>query len=89
MNLLLESVLFGFFGGIVRILVGILKLKHSAEFRWPRVIITLVVSGIIGAFAALFVSTDYRLMLLAGYAGTDFIEGIYKIVKKKSFLSNE
>ncbi len=86
MNLLLESILFGFFGGIVRILVGILKLKHSREFKWPRVIITLVVSGIIGAFAALFVSTDYRLMLLAGYAGTDFIEGLYKIFKKKGFL---
>ena len=38
----------------------------------------VVVAVVIGCFVGLIFNFDYRLSLLAGYAGTDIIEGIYK-----------
>lgn len=84
-QIIIPAILFGFFGGIVRILVGVLKLKRK-EFKWARLLFSLIASGLIGAFAALFVSDDYRLMLLAGYAGTDFVEGLYRIGKRRGLF---
>jgi len=40
----------------------------------------------IGLFAGLLVSTNFALALLAGYAGTDLIENIYKIKKKTKVM---
>ncbi len=50
--------------------------------QWDLLLFTLFASGVIGVFCGLLVSADYRLNLLAGYAGTDFIESIYKVRKK-------
>ncbi|MBT7902361.1 hypothetical protein HN587_00750 [Candidatus Woesearchaeota archaeon] len=71
----------GFFGGVVRALVGILKsdvLKGKEKINWTRLIFLLLASGIIGAFAGLLITTQYAFLLLAGYAGADLIEGMYK-----------
>ncbi len=40
--------------------------------------VTVLVAVVIGAFVGLIFNFDYRLSLLAGYAGTDILEGIYK-----------
>ena len=40
--------------------------------------ITVFIAGIIGIFTGIVFNFDYRLSLLAGYAGTDILEGIYK-----------
>ncbi len=76
---------FGIFGGLVRALVGLFKHKvftGKEKFKTGKFVFTLVVSGIIGLFCALLLIDDYRIALLAGYAGTDLIQGIYKITKK-------
>ena len=79
----LESAIYGFIGGIVRGAVGILKLKSIRQIRPGYLLLTLVLSGIVGLFAGMLVGADYRLTLMAGYAGMDLIESIYKIYKKR------
>jgi len=73
--------IYGFLGGIVRALVGISKaMKKSKRFRFnhKRFWFTLITSGIIGVMAGLLMVPDYKLALLAGYAGTDLLEGLIK-----------
>jgi hypothetical protein len=45
---------------------------------WGYYAVTLIVAVVIGFFTGIIFNFDYRLSLLAGYAGTDIIEGIYK-----------
>jgi hypothetical protein len=75
---------FGLFGGIIRSIVGLLKHKvfsGKEKFNTTKFWFTIILSGLIGAFCALLTVGDYRIILLAGYAGTDLIQGVYKIVK--------
>jgi len=78
------AALFGFVGGITRGCVGVLKHKAytKKKFKIKYFLWTVGLSGIIGMFCGLFFINDYRFTLLAGYAGTDLIEGLYKIFKK-------
>ena len=81
---LLMLVLFGLFGGIVRSVVGLFKHKvftGKEKFNSGKFWFTIILSGAIGAFCALLTISDYRIALLAGYAGTDFIQGIYRLTR--------
>ena len=40
--------------------------------------VLVIVAVVIGVFTGIIFNFDYRLSLLAGYAGTDILEGIYK-----------
>ncbi len=76
--------LFGFTGGIARALAGLLKNKvflGKQKFKPWKFIITILISGIIGLFCGLLLIDDYRLALLAGYAGTHFIQTMYKVFR--------
>jgi hypothetical protein len=39
----------------------------------------IAASLIVGQMAGLIANADWRISLLAGYAGSDFIENIYKL----------
>ena len=70
----------GFTGGPIRGLVGVLKqLRMGRKFRPRYFLLTLVMSGLIGLIAAMFVENDVRFAILAGYVGGDFIESLYKV----------
>ena len=74
--------LLGGVGGITRGFVGLLKaLSLRRKILWGYYTVTIVVAMIIGAFIGIIFNFDYRLSLLAGYAGTDILEGIYKSFK--------
>ena len=45
---------------------------------WRYYAVTVLVAIVIGFFTGIIFNFDYRLSLLAGYAGTDILEGIYK-----------
>jgi hypothetical protein len=78
--------LFGFFGGLIRSIVGLFKhhvMTGREKFMKGKFLFTLITSGLIGMFCALMTVEDYRIVLLAGYAGTDLIQGIYKMTGKK------
>lgn len=78
----------GFLGGTIRGLVGISK-KISASPSKKKIIrkdylaVTLLTAGGLGLMVGVFIANDVRFALLAGYAGADFIENLYKIKMKK------
>ena len=79
---ILYPALLGGLGGLTRGVVGLLKaLSMRRRILWGYYVITVFVAMIIGAFTGLIFNFDYRLSLLAGYAGTDILEGIYKSFK--------
>ena len=71
--------LLGGLGGLTRGVVGLLKaLSLRRRILWGYYLITVLIATIIGIFVGIIFNFDYRLSLLAGYAGTDILEGIYK-----------
>lgn len=79
MNIILLSAILGGVGGLTRGVVGLLKaLSLKRRIIWSYYVITVAIAVIIGIFTGIIFSFDARLSLLAGYAGTDILEGIYK-----------
>lgn len=75
-------ILAGFLGGIIRGLVGFVKnktIEKANHFKLSYFIITILISGVVGAAAGTLADTEWQVSFLAGYAGTDFIENLYKI----------
>ncbi len=69
----------GAIGGFTRGLVGLLKaLSLNRKILWGYYLITVAIAIIIGMFVGVIFDFDPRLSLLAGYAGTDILESIYK-----------
>jgi len=79
LNSLLIPALLGGVGGLTRGLIGLLKaLSLRRKILWGYYAITIIIALVIGIFTGLVFNFDPRLSLLAGYAGTDILEGIYK-----------
>jgi len=71
--------LLGGLGGLTRGLVGLMKaLALRRRIIWMYYLITIFIALIIGIFIGMIFNFDWRLSLLAGYAGTDILESIYK-----------
>ena len=86
MNTLLLAGLLGAIGGMTRGLIGLLKaLALKRRIIWQYWFITVSIALVIGLFVGIIFDFDYRLSLLAGYAGTDILEGIYKSFKVQKF----
>lgn len=73
----------GGMGGLVRGIVGVTKAQtfnpDTFKFQWKYFAITIVVSMIVGQFAGVVFNGDWRASMLAGYAGSDFLESLYKL----------
>ena len=85
---MLEIFIAGFLGGIIRALVGLSKYisatpSKKRKIRTDWLVVSLLSSGGLGLLAGVFIANDVKFALLAGYAGTDFIENIFKIKMKK------
>jgi hypothetical protein len=79
---LIQAALLGGAGGLTRGFIGLLKaLSMKRRILWGYYAITVVIALVIGIFVGIIFSFDPRLSLLAGYAGTDILEGIYKSFK--------
>ena len=79
LDLIILPAILGGVGGLTRGFIGLLKaLSLKRKILWAYYGITLIIAVVIGIFTGLIFNFDYRLSLLAGYAGTDIIEGIYK-----------
>ena len=81
----------GGLGGLTRGVVGLLKaLSLKRKILWDYYVITVMVAMVIGIFVGIVFDFDKRLSLLAGYAGTDILEGIYKSFKvSKIYVRNK
>src|SRR3989344_1570562 len=78
----------GFCGGIIRGLVGFVKnktIEKANHFKPSYFVVTILISGIVGGAAGALADIEWQVSFLAGYAGTDFIENLYKI----KFLRNK
>ena len=73
----------GGIGGLIRSLVGISKAyttnPRTFIFDWKYFAFSLFVSVLTGMMAGVVLNSDWRMSLLAGYAGSDFLEGLYKV----------
>jgi len=79
MDSIIQAGLLGGIGGVTRGVVGLFKaLSLRRRILWGYYLITIAVALIIGIFVGIIFDFDPRLSLLAGYAGTDILEGIYK-----------
>ena len=82
MEKLLIYLLAGFLGGIVRGLVGFIKNKTIEKvdhFKPLYFVVAILIAGIVGGAAGILADTEWQVSFFAGYAGTDFIENLYKI----------
>ncbi len=88
-NELIIAGILGGVGGLTRGVVGLLKaLSMRRRIIWSYWLITVGIAMIIGIFTGIIFDFDSRLSLLAGYAGTDILEGIYKSFKvQKVYIS--
>lgn len=89
MNILLIHAAYGFLGGLARGLLGFYKSYRTVKkirFKPYYLLITLLLSALIGAFVAVLLITDYRVSILAGYVGIDLLENILKIYKRQQSL---
>lgn len=94
----LAILLAGFFGGVIRGLIGFLKHRFAYKnvpFELNNFLVTVFLSGVIGLSAAVAINEiGFRfegiftpaLSFIIGYAGGDFVENIYKLIVKKSDL---
>jgi fluoride ion exporter CrcB/FEX len=86
MNEILLALLLGGLGGLTRSTLGLFKaMAKSKKIVWSYWTITIVIAMIVGMFTGIIFSFDFRLALLAGYAGTDLLEGIYKAFSVEKF----
>ena len=82
-SVVLVQALAGACGGFVRSLVGITKSQTfnpaTFQFSWRIFGFTILVSMLTGLMSGLVINADWRMSLLAGYAGSDILEGLYKL----------
>lgn len=81
---ILQSILYGICGGIVRALIGLIKYIFSKDTKADKIrpwylLFSLLVAAIVGGLFGALDGGDWRIAILSGYAGTDFLEGLYKI----------
>jgi hypothetical protein len=100
MEFFISIIIAGFGGGTVRGLVGFLKKDSSysykkPSFNLPYFLMMAFISGIVGLLAAVAIKESAltisgvqfvspALAFIIGYAGGDFLDGIYKVLLKKA-----
>ncbi len=96
MYIYFSILLAGFFGGVVRGLIGFLKHQYSYKsvpFDLKYFLGMSFISGIIGLMASISIKEvgltlngtfTSALSFIIGYAGGDFLESIYKIILDKA-----
>ncbi len=83
MEVTTAHIISGLIGGLIRGLVGIIKNQavtpEKFTFQWKYFTATMFVSAVVGIMSGIIANNDWRISLLAGYAGTDFLEGLYRL----------
>jgi len=85
---MISILLGGLFGGVLRGLLGISKTlvtkkEESINYQW--FFLNITVAAVIGLLAATMMGGDFRIALLAGYAGSDLLESLFKIKFEEQF----
>ncbi|MBM3199973.1 hypothetical protein FJZ53_03460 [Candidatus Woesearchaeota archaeon] len=84
MNEILAAGLIGGLGGLTRGTVGLIKaVSLKRRVLWNYWVLTAITAIIIGMFTGAVLSSNPKVSLLAGYAGTDILDGVYKSFRAK------
>ncbi|HOS87998.1 MAG TPA: hypothetical protein PL093_00605 [Candidatus Pacearchaeota archaeon] len=99
MNFFISILIAGFGGGAVRGLVGFLKKESSysyknPSFNIPYFFLMAFISAVVGLLTAIAVKESAitiegisfispAIAFIIGYAGGDFLEGLYKVILKR------
>lgn len=81
-------ILGGVVGGSLRGVLGIAKslvTKQEEKINYSWLFVTIAVAVAIGIIAASLMEGDFRISLLAGYAGSDLLEGLFKLKFEEKF----
>lgn len=81
MNKFEVYIIAGFVGGIARGLSSYLKKQRagtSGRFNYSYFFTTVFFSGILGGIVGALAESNWKTSFLAGYAGIDFLENLYK-----------
>jgi hypothetical protein len=98
MTIYISILIAGFGGGLVRGLIGFLKHQYdykNTAFNLPYFFAMMFLSGIVGLLVAIAIKYSFisfegvsyispAIAFIIGYAGGDFLDGIYKIILKKT-----
>jgi len=79
---LLPLLLFGLFGGIIRVLIGFAK-SYEYGFVPQRAWLTLLLSALSGALAATLIAEDLKVAIIAGLGGPDMVEAVWRGLAKR------
>jgi hypothetical protein len=81
-NPLLVGAILGGAGGLLRAIVGLGKsISARRRIRWPYFLVTVAIAVLIGLILGVLTSVSKPIAFLAGYGGTDILEGLGKIIK--------
>ncbi|OGG18944.1 hypothetical protein A3D78_05815 [Candidatus Gottesmanbacteria bacterium RIFCSPHIGHO2_02_FULL_39_14] len=73
----------GMAGGLLRALVGLVKSQSFQQKKWEYkpfyFWVTVFTAAVLGMISGILVETSWKLAFLAGYAGSDFLESMYKL----------
>jgi fluoride ion exporter CrcB/FEX len=92
MSKIVLILLAGALGGVLRGILGIAKaavFKKDVKINWTWFFVPVLIAAILGMITASFFLDDTRLALIGGYAGSDFLEGLMKIILKDKFVPKE
>jgi len=81
-------ILGGLVGGALRGVMGIAKsliTKKEDKINYGWLFVIIAVAMAIGVIAATFMGGGFEIALLAGYAGSDLLEGLFKLKFKEKF----
>ncbi len=85
-SIIIYTALPGMVGGLVRGLIGISKhvVRDKEPFHLPKLLFSLLLAVLVGSVAGALTEGDWRVALLAGFAGTDVLESLCKTRLLKS-----
>lgn len=82
MDALITGAVLGGLGGLARSIIGLGKsLAAKRRIRWPYFLVTVIIAILIGLILGALTSVSKPIAFLAGYGGTDILEGIGKVIK--------
>jgi len=83
---LINAMLYGIGGGLVRLIIDLIKAYQKKEkVDQSKLWFYMIVLIACGAFSGILFGFAKQLSFLGGYAGMDLIDGYYKHFKRKKF----
>ena len=80
-SIILYTALPGMIGGLVRGLIGVSKhvIRDKEPFHFSKLFFSVLLAVLVGSVAAILTEGDWRVVLLAGFTGSDVLDSLSKV----------